>query len=85
MAKAATANEDAKLVEKVKRLRDSEQERSKHEIWEKVRTTLTNVTKLIQLYQIITELHSSLNQQQTEEIKCLTTTIAVLKFQVKEQ
>ncbi|KAF9488233.1 hypothetical protein BDN71DRAFT_1513251 [Pleurotus eryngii] len=69
MAEAATANEDAKLVEKVKRLRDSEQERSKHEIWEK----------------IITELHSSLNQQQAEEIKCLTTTIAVLKFQVKEQ
>ncbi|KAG5220308.1 Polyketide synthase PksM [Salix suchowensis] len=72
MAEAATANEDAKLVEKVKRLRDSEQERSKHEIWEK-------------LYQIITELHSSLNQQQAEEIKRLTTTIAVLKFQVKEQ
>ncbi|KAF9488407.1 hypothetical protein BDN71DRAFT_1457361 [Pleurotus eryngii] len=69
MAEAATANKDAKLVEKVKCLCDSEQEHSKHEIWEK----------------IITELHSSLNQQQAEEIKCLTTTIAVLKFQVKEQ
>ncbi|KAF4596300.1 hypothetical protein EYR38_007677 [Pleurotus pulmonarius] len=68
-AVAEMAEEDAKMVEKVKRLRESEEEHSKHEIWER----------------IITELHNSLNQQQTEEIKRLTTTIAVLKFQVKEQ
>lgn len=41
------AEEDAKTVEKVKRLRESEKEHSKHEIWERVCTTLTNFTKLI--------------------------------------